>query len=195
MDLKIARFLLVVLFFSTVPLAVHKIAAQTESSDNSKLPSDAELHKAGFTDKQIENLKLVHNEIWARTASETAMEGTKQVTFTTFGQPVTPGATKKKWIGIGLVCRANKTIAEIQTGPVRNGNVRLKFDNDPVIAQNWTHDSDTIYSPQPKALFHQILNAKTFKVEFFAPGGDSQVYVFKVLDLKEQVAKEPMCHL
>jgi len=184
---------LIAVFFLGGSMAVHKVAAQTDSSANTKLPSDEEMHKAGFTDQQIENLKVISNLKWMRVAGETAMEGTKQVAFSTFGQPV--GSSKKKNLGIGLVCRGPKTLVELQAGPVRSGNIRLKFDNAPVISQTWTTSGEMLLSREPRALAHQILNARQFKVEFFAPDGSPQVFEFKVLDLKDLVAKEPLCHL
>ncbi len=95
-----------------------------------------------------------------------------------------------------ILC-APKPKIYFSTGPVENGDVRIKFDEAPPLREKWdTRSRNTLYPQYSAAVFvKKLLTAQTFKIEFTPRGEAPEIRTYKVSNLKDLLSAEPNCKI
>jgi len=132
---------------------------------------------------------------WMHGEREDQAEGRK-VFFTIFAPDFYPWRAKLSHPRISIVCSRNPVSARIYpAGPLKDGNVKITFDNGTILRQKWNLvDGAGVPSPDDEAaLFKGLATAKSLKFESTPSDEAANTYTFNMGDYRESVLKEPLC--
>jgi hypothetical protein len=133
---------------------------------------------------------------WMRREREDKDAGHK-VFFTIFTPEFDTWRSKLSRPRITVTCTKNPVSARIwPAGPLKDGNVKITFDNGTVLQQKWNLvDGAGVPSADDEAaLFKGLATAKALKFENNPDDAPTKVFTFNLGDYHESVLKEPLCN-
>ena len=132
---------------------------------------------------------------WRRKEYENKMDGKKSVVFSIYTTDV-PSTDTQLAPGIQVRCAAGEpAIASFLIHSLSDGNVRIKFDDGPIIKQSW-HLFEGDWFPKlddKKAIAKGLLTAKKLSLEYSPAGSATQLVTFNAAGFHETASKEPLC--
>jgi hypothetical protein len=132
---------------------------------------------------------------WVRTEREDSVEG-HTVFFTIFIPHFDTWRSKLSHPRIAVWCSKAGMHARIHaTGPLKDGNVQIKFDDGKLLQQKWNL-VDGLGVPGPAdqaALLDHLASTKSLTFQFTPDDAPTQTVTFTMGDYQESVLKEPLC--
>lgn len=157
--------------------------------------TDAQLHEAGFSDKDIEVFRYLQGKKWKKGVVVDPMDGHRDVSFSAFAQPIYDGWQSRRDIGVKIMvpCKTDiDVIAETNNAP--DEHVRLRFGDGPVQSEEWRVGGKMLMDfHHSREFVRHLLATKTMKFEYRPKDSVPQVYELSVLNLKDLMAQEPTC--
>jgi len=154
-------------------------------------PSAAAL--AALTPDERDLFAASKGEKWHRSETIDAMDGTKTVRFMIWAKNkvVQKGTEEAPLLSISC---GKSLLTYVVSGPVRERTVPIRFDDGAVTTTRWSPGDDILASASP-SLVRQLVNARTFRIEYTPWGSSPQVAIFNMANLKELVPQEKLCKI
>lgn len=139
-------------------------------------------------------LLAIQGKKWLRKDSTDQMDGQKTAFFIMYGVDVDP--TKYEHPPkVEIICSKTLRSAHFDVGSLDSPRVRFKFDDGPVVQQNWEpfrgHWGAT--PEQQKGILKKFATASAVKFEYTPVNQAPRMVVFHMADYHDSVLKEPLC--
>ena len=185
--------IVVLLLVSSVVPAVRLIPAASHAPAGSSQAGKLTLAPGAPSEDAVRNAMAGKN--WLRKEVDDNADGHK-IFFSIFALDFAPWRPKLSLPRITVVCSKKPVSARIfPAGPLKDGNVKITFDNGTVLQQKWKLvDGAGVPSPADEsALFKGLATAKSLKFENNPSDTATTIFAFNMGDYHESVLKEPLC--
>lgn len=171
-------------------------ATPAASSSAAGSAAPAATPEAALSPKEVAFALALQGKKWKRTEFEDEMDGHKSVSFSIYAVDYVRSQPSEVPPRLSVTCRNSGTHPYFEPGPLSDGSVRLKFDDGPVLKQNW-HRSGDFWFPnlaESSAISKGLATAKKARLEYSPAGKAPQVVNFNMADYRDSVLTDPLCH-